>query len=64
MSRRTFVKRNPQIYEHVRYEKGLCPIAEEIQPKIMQFKTNYRNIDRAAQKIDALKKTIQFFSKG
>lgn len=41
------------------YEKGLCPVAEEIQPKLMQFKTNYRNLDIAKQKADILRKTIK-----
>ncbi len=27
----------------IEYKEGLCPIAEEIQPKLMQFKTNYRD---------------------
>ena len=37
---------------------GDCPIAEEIQPKLMQFKTNYRSIDEAKQKVDILKEII------
>ena len=43
----------------VTYGKGLCPVAEELQPKIMQFKTNYRNLDVAKIKADALRKTIK-----
>ena len=41
------------------YQKGLCPVAEDIQPKIMQFKTNYRNLDVAKQKTEILRKTIE-----
>jgi len=41
------------------YEKGLCPVAEAIQPKMMQFKTNYRNLEIAKQKAKILKKTIK-----
>ena len=63
MQNRTFVKRYPEIYEDVVYEKGLCPVAESIQPKIMQFKTNYRDIDLASRKAKALKNTIDFFNK-
>ena len=44
-----------------KYEKGLCPVAESIQPKILQFKTNYTNLDIAEQKAYALKRTIEFF---
>lgn len=43
--------------------KGNCPIAEAIQPKIMQFKANYRVLELAKQKSHALKKTIQYFQK-
>jgi perosamine synthetase len=63
MQNRTFVKRYPEIYEDIVYEKGLCPVAERIQPKIMQFKTNYRDIDLASRKAKALKNTIDFFNK-
>ncbi|HCJ65790.1 MAG TPA: histidine kinase [Elusimicrobia bacterium] len=41
------------------YEEGLCPVAEQIQPKMMQFKTNYRNLEVAKLKAEALKKTIK-----
>ncbi len=44
------------------YPDGLCPVAEEIQPKIMQFKTNYRNLDIARKKTDILKETIKQIS--
>jgi len=45
----------------VTYKKGLCPVAEEIQPKIMQFKTNYRNLDIAKKKTKILKEVIDSF---
>lgn len=47
---------------NVKYEKGLCPVTEEVQPKIMQFVTNYLSDDEAISKADALKKTIEYFS--
>ncbi len=40
------------------YKPGLCPVAEKIQPQIMQFKTNYRNMDVAKKKADILHKLI------
>ena len=43
------------------YEKGLCPVAEELQPKLMQFKANYRDIELAKRKAEALRKTINLF---
>lgn len=54
-----YKKRLPEIYSDVNYEPGLCPVAEQIQPKIMQFKTNYRNIELAKQKADILYKVIK-----
>jgi perosamine synthetase len=41
------------------FEKGLCPTAEAIQPKLMQFKTNYRDMELAKRKTQVLKKTIK-----
>ena len=59
MSERKFVERLPQVYKDVHYEKGLCPIAEEVQSKLMVFKTNYRSLELAQKKADILKKTIK-----
>ena len=53
----------PQYNVSISYEKGLCPVAESIQPKIMQFKTNYRDMELAKSKAMALKKTIDKFEK-
>jgi perosamine synthetase len=63
MQERKFVKRCPSIYGEVSYKRGLCPVAESIQPKLMQFKTNYRNEQIAKQKAKALKNTIEHFNK-
>lgn len=40
------------------YEKGVCPVAESVQPKMMQFKTNYRNLAIAQEKAKVLARTI------
>jgi perosamine synthetase len=37
---------------------GDCPVAEKLQPKIMQFKTNYRDIELAKNKARILKNLI------
>lgn len=63
VAERQFVKRCPCVYENVRYEKGLCPVAETVQSKLMQFKTNYRELKLAEIKADILRKVIQKFSK-
>jgi perosamine synthetase len=41
------------------FEKGMFPNAERIQPKMMQFKTNYRNIEIAQEQANILRKTIK-----
>jgi len=61
MEQRKYVKRCPWVYENVRYEKGLCPVAEAVQHKLMQFKTNYRELKLAEIKADILLKTIKGF---
>lgn len=43
------------------YAEGLCPVAEALQPTLLQFKTNYYDLEEARRKADALKKTIAFF---
>ena len=40
---------------------GTCPIAEKIQPKMMQFKTNYRTLDDAKKQIEKLKYSLDNF---
>lgn len=45
-----------------RYGKGLCPIAETVQPQLLQFKTNYWDWESAEQQADILRKTIRYFS--
>jgi len=41
------------------YSKGDCPIAEELQKNIMQFKTNYRSLAEANKKASILKDLIR-----
>ena len=59
MVERKYVKRYPEIYSNIDYKKGLCPVAECVQPKIMQFKTNYRDIKLAEEKANILHKVIK-----
>ena len=59
MTNGNFRKRLPKIYENVSYTKGLCPIAEEVQSKLMVFKTNYRNLELAQEKANILRNTIE-----
>ena len=61
MLEQKYVRRCPAIYNSVRYEQGLCPKAELIQRRMMQFKTNYRDLNLAMRKADCLIKTIKHF---
>jgi perosamine synthetase len=44
-----------------KYQKGLCPIAEYLQPRMIQMKTNYWNIAEAEKQAEILAKTIKEF---
>ena len=50
-------------YGEYKYAKGLCPIAEEIQPKLLQFKTDYWDEDLSVKQAEILKKTVEYFGK-
>jgi perosamine synthetase len=43
------------------YKKGLCPVAEILQPDILQFKTNYWNKEDLDKQMFILEKTISYF---
>lgn len=45
-----------------KYGPGLCPVAEDLQPRLLQFKTNYWNPQDAKRQADVLAKAIQSFS--
>lgn len=62
VSERVFAKRLPSIYENVRYEEGLCPVAEKVQKQIMQIKTNYRDLELAKRKAEILCRLIREYS--
>ena len=45
-----------------KYEKGLCPNAEFLQPRMVQLKTNYWNINEAIIQADILRKSLIQYS--
>lgn len=61
IAERQFAKRLPQIYENVHYKEGICPVAEKLQKRIMQIKTNYRDLELAKQKADVFAKLINMY---
>lgn len=62
MASGAFKKHAPYYYDGLEYPSGICPVAEKIQPLIMQFVTNYGSAEEAEPKVKALAKTIKFFS--
>ena len=60
-SSESFKERCPEVYKNVSYPDGLCPIAEKIQPQLMQFVNNYGSLEEAETQIEALVKTINFY---
>jgi perosamine synthetase len=43
------------------FDTGLCPVTESIQPRLLQFKTDYLSVDDANRQADALARTIARF---
>jgi perosamine synthetase len=52
----------PHCHSDIAWGKGLCPVAESVQPKLMQFKGNIGDLEEARRQADALRRTIEFFA--
>ena len=48
--------------ENYKYWRGACPVTEEIQPRCMLFKTNYRSIAEAEKHISVLKESLESYN--
>jgi perosamine synthetase len=46
------------------FEVGLCPIAERLEARLMQFKTNYFDLEQRQKAADSLYQTISVFDRG
>jgi perosamine synthetase len=44
------------------YRPGLCPVAERVQPRLLQFKTSYWRFEEAERQAEILERTIRGFS--
>jgi perosamine synthetase len=44
------------------YKDGLCPVAEDLQSRLLQFKTDYWDWGEAEIQAEALRKTITALS--
>jgi perosamine synthetase len=58
LGRERFIKKN-NLDKY--FYKSLCPNAEYLQPRILQFKTNYWNIKEAYKQGEILNKTLKYF---
>lgn len=57
-----FRKRCPVLYDKIEYpEVGLCPVAEKLQPTLMQFTTNHGSVEAAKPIVEALANTIEYY---
>lgn len=45
------------------YSRGLCKVAEYIQPRLLQFKTNYWDEEDIDKQVEILRKTIEYFDR-
>ena len=43
------------------FAKGICPVAEDLQPRLLQFKTDYFDEADAVRQAEILRKTCDFF---
>jgi perosamine synthetase len=61
------VRKHPERYPHWAdvlpdYGEVSCPVWDSIQPRVIQFKTNYFDLDAARRQADILDRTIREFS--
>ena len=61
------VKKNPKRYPQFAgimpdYRQVRCPATDNIQPRLVQFKTNNYTLDDAQRQADILAQTIRYFS--
>jgi perosamine synthetase len=53
------IQHHPGIWQQ--YQNGLCPNAEYLQPRMIQMKTNYWNLEEAKVQAETLNKTLNQF---
>lgn len=51
------------LYDSYDYNSVYCENAEFLQPRLLQFKTNYYNLEDAERQADILRKTIAYYGK-
>ncbi|MFA7677417.1 MAG: DegT/DnrJ/EryC1/StrS family aminotransferase [Candidatus Omnitrophota bacterium] len=48
---------------NIKYCRGLCPVAESLQPNLIQLKTNFESLDYAKKQADILAETIKLLDR-
>jgi hypothetical protein len=43
------------------YREGICPVAERVQPQLIQLKTNFGSLNQAERQAEVLRETIKYF---
>ena len=61
MKNKTFLNRYDKKFKIKNYEEGTCPVAEDLQSRIIQFKTNYLTNKDITKQARALKRTLLYF---
>jgi len=61
MVNKSFYNRFDSKFQINEYKKGDCPVAEDLQSRIIQFKTNYLTKKDIYQQAKALKRTLLYF---
>lgn len=60
MRNKLFHERCPELYKNLNYKKGLCPVAEMLQPQLIQLKLNYRSNKLFLKQVKILKKVLKY----
>ncbi len=61
MKNKTFLNRYEKNFHIENYEKRSCLVAEDLQSRIIQFKSNYLTKKDISKQARALKKTLLYF---
>ena len=44
------------------YQAGDCPVLEEMQPRLCQFKASMQTLDKVRVQVEALQATIRYYA--
>ena len=44
------------------YQRGDCPVAESIQPRLCAFKTGMQTLEAVEKQVEALRKAVRYYN--